>query len=196
LAVATAAALVGTGISAIQAIGASKEKNASKRAMENYEVYEPTNTAKDISISSVGADIRREESARTVSSLTDIAKGMGARGAWGLIPKIQGNANKVEGDIATDYGDKFEKRDYAIAAAEEKINDWKVGRDNTNISALSSQYNAANQDLNKGLWGMASGLMTYATAQEDSEDGDGGGGKTKKDKATRKKELADKKKNR
>ena len=91
----------------------------------------------------------------------------------------------------------FNSNQNAIAAAEEKLNDWKVGRDNTNIAALSSQYNAANQDLNKGLWGMASGLMTYATAQEDSEDGDGGGDKkTKKDKKTRKKELADKKKNR
>ena len=170
----TAAALVGTGLSAYQAVSAAGEKKASKNAMDNYNLHEPQNASKNISLASRGTDIMREESARTVASLTDIAKGMGARGAWGLIPKIQGNANKVEGDIATDYVDKFEKREYAIAAAEEKINDWKVGRDNTNIAALSSQYNAANQDLNKGLWGMASGLMTYATAQEDSGDRDGG----------------------
>ena len=174
MAVATAAALVGTGISAYQAIKAGKDRKASKNAMDNYDRQELVNPYEKLKLSTYGTDIRREESARTVASLTDIAKGMGARGAWGLIPKIQGNANKVEGDIATDYVDKFEKREYAIAAAEEKINDWKVGRDNTNIAALSSQYNAANQDLNKGLWGMASGLMTYATAQEDSGDRDGG----------------------
>ena len=162
MAVATAAALVGTGISAIQAIGASKEKNASKRDMENYEVYEPTNTAKDISISSVGADIRREESARTVASLTDVAKSLGARGAYGMLPKIQANANKVNQEIGIDLDKQDINRQQMIARGADRIMAHKEQRDNANIAALSSQYTAANEDFNKGLWGVASGITSFA----------------------------------
>lgn len=168
----TAAALVGTGLSAYQAVSAAGEKKASKNAMDNYNLHEPQNASKNISLASRGTDIMREESARTVASLTDIAKGMGARGAYGLIPKIQANANKVEEKIAMDMIARDEKRQYSIAADELKIDEWKINRDNANIAALSSQYTAANDSFNKGLWGVASGVTsTMRGLEQDKENG-------------------------
>ena len=168
----TATALVGTGISAFQTIKAGKEKKDAQKAMDNYNRQELVNPYENIKLSTYGTDVMREESARTVASLTDTARSMGARGAMGLIPKIQANANKVNQEIGMDLEQQDVNRQKMIAGGGERIMGYKEQRDNNNISALSSQYTAANEDFSKGLWGMASGAMsTMRGLEQDKENG-------------------------
>lgn len=171
----TAASLIGTGLAAYQTIKAGSEKKSIGNEIDNYNVYEPTNSAKNISLNTLGTDIMRQDAARDIGSLTDAAISGGVRGVMGAIPKIQAGANKVNQDIAMDYANRDERRQYAVARGEEKIMDWKINRDNQNIAALSSQYNASNENFNRGLWGMASGVMsTVRGVQQDKENGDWG----------------------
>ena len=167
--VATATALVGTGLSAFQTINSAKEKKDAEKEKNAYQVFEPTNAAENISLASGATDIMRDESARNTATMVDALRNAGPRGI-AQIPRLQANANKVNQDIGLSYLERDEKRKYAVARGEEKIMDWKVNRDNNNLSAISSQYNAANENFNKGLWGVASGISSTMRGLETDKD--------------------------
>lgn len=162
--VATATALVGAGISVYQTVKANKEKKDAAEEMKAYNRQELENPYENIQLSTYGTDIMREESARTIASLTDAAKSAGVRGVMSAIPRIQSGANQVSQQIGADLEQQDLKRQYAVAQGEEQIMGVKENRDNQNIGAISSQYNAANQDFNQGLWGAATGLASAANS--------------------------------
>lgn len=162
MAVATAAALVGTGLSAFQTIKASKEKKDAQRAMDNYERQDLVNPHKDIQLSTYGTDIMRQDASRDIASFTDAARNAGIRGIMGAIPKLQAGSNRVNQQIGMDLEKQDLNRQQMIARGEERNTAYRENRDNQNLSAISSQYNAANQDFNQGLWGVASGITSFA----------------------------------
>lgn len=170
---ATATALVGTGLSAFQTIKSGKEKRDAKNAMNNYNRVDLENPYENIQLSTYGTDIMKEQSARNTASAIDAVRGGGARLIASTLPKIQANANKVDQNIAMDLEQQDLKRQYAIARGDENILRMKEQRDRENIAAISSQYNAANQNFNQGLWGVASGAAsTMRGLQYDKDNGD------------------------
>lgn len=158
------AALIGTGISAFQTLSSLGKKNSIEDEFNNYKRNELKNPYENMKLSTYGTDVMREESARNVASLTDSAISAGVRGVMGAIPKIQASANQVAQQIGTNLEEQDQRRQYAIAQGDERIMAMKENRDNQNLAALSSQYNAANQDFNQGLWGIASGISSFANA--------------------------------
>ena len=162
MAVATAAALIGTGISAFQTIKGASDKKAAQSAMDNYRRVELDNPYKNIQLSTYGTDIMRQDAALNLATLSDDARSAGVRGVMGAIPKLQAGYNKVSQQIGIDLEKQDLDRQYAVAQGDERILRMKEQRDNQNINAISSQYNAANEDFNRGLWGVASGLTSWA----------------------------------
>lgn len=156
----TATALVGTGLSAYQTVKDSSDKRKAQKEMDNYERQELINPYKDIQLSTYGTDIMRDDAARDVASFTEAARNSGIRGIMGVLPKLQANSNKVNQQIGMNLERQDLERKRMQARGDERIMNYKENRDNQNISAISSQYNAANQDFNNGLWGVASGLTS------------------------------------
>lgn len=155
----TASALIGTGLSAYQTIKSAKDKKDAQNAMRNYNRQELINPYENIKLSTYGTDVMREESARNTSTMVDALRGAGTRGIAQL-PKLQANTNKVNQEIAMDLERQDLRRQQMIARGDERIMAYKEQRDIDNLGAISSQYNAANQDFNKGLWGVASGITS------------------------------------
>ena len=156
----TATALVGTGLSAFQAIKSASDKKKAESEAANYETTEIVNNAENLSLSTYGTDIMKEQSARNSALLIEAARGGGARGIASMLPRIQANNNKVDQDIAISLENQDIKRQYAINQGADNAMRMKVQRDTDNLSAISSQYNAANQNMNQGIWGVASGLAS------------------------------------
>jgi hypothetical protein len=162
MAVATAAALVGVGLSAAQAIKASSDKKKAENEMRNYKRQDLVNPYENMKLSTYGTDIMREDAGRDIASLTDAARGGGVRGVMGAIPRLQAQSNQVNQQIGANLEQQDLRRQYSIAQGEQQNTRIRENRDNQNLSAISSQYNAASQNMNAGIWGAASGLASAA----------------------------------
>lgn len=169
----TATALVGVGLSAYSAIKANKDKKKASKEAKKYQRQEIVNPYKDIPLSTYGTDIMREDASRDVATITEAARSAGLRGIATAIPRIQAHSNKVNQQIGMDLEKQDLRRKYNEAQAEMRIMGIHEQRDNQNLAALSSQYNAADQNFKQGLWGVASGLSSAARGlKADKANGD------------------------
>jgi len=157
------AGLVMGGIKAID--GAKRSKNARKE-LNAYERQSLDNAFEDISVSTMGSDLLREENARTSSGLTDALQQSGTRGIIGGIPRVIGATNTINQEAAKLLDDQVQKREYAIAGDNVRIEGMTEERDNANIDALSSQVDAGRQDMWDGIIGglssAAFGAQSYS----------------------------------
>ena len=144
------AGLVMGGIKAID--GAKRSKNA-KNELNAYERETLDNAFKDISISTMGSDLLREENTRTSAGLTDALQQSGTRGIIGGIPRVVAATNEINQQAAKMLDDQVQNREYAIAGDNVRIEGMKERRDNDNIGALSSQVDAGRNDMWDGIMG-------------------------------------------
>lgn len=158
--VATASALIGTGLSAYQTIKAGSDRKKAERDAANYNRQDLINSYKNIQLSTYGTDVMKEQSARNAATMIDASRSGGARTVASTLPRIQANLNSVDQQIAMDLEKQDIARQRDIARGEERLTLIKEQRDIDNLNAISSQYNAANQDFNRGLWGVASGISS------------------------------------
>ncbi len=148
--------------------------------LNGYERQELNNAFKNVQISTSGSDLIKEESARTTASLIDSVSNSGVRGVLGGIPKIQQYNNNANQEARSYIDNQIQKRDYAIAEDEARIRGIKENRDNSNISALSSQVEAGRQDMWNGIEGVAqSGISLANSAFKNSGESTSTSNKTK-----------------
>jgi len=145
------------------------ERKRAKRALENYQRQELNNAFRDVQVSTLGSDLMRDENARNMSTATDTIVQAGDRSIVGGLPKIVAQTNLANQEARKYLDDQAIKREYAIASDEQQIRAMKEARDNANISALSSQFNSANQNMWNGLKGLGSavsdGMSMYSQAK-------------------------------
>lgn len=141
----------GLAMSAYQAIdGASRQKKA-QRELNNYERQELNNAFEDVQISTMGSDLLREENARTTANLVDATQQGGARTIIGAVPRIVGASNEINREAAKMLDDQVQRKEYAIAGDNARIEGITENRDIANINALSSQVDAGRQDMWSGF---------------------------------------------
>ena len=107
----------------------------------------------------MGSDLLREENARTSAGLTDALQQSGTRGIIGGIPRVVSATNQINQDAAKLLDDQQQRREYAIAGDNARIEGITEDRDNGNIAGLSSQVDAGRQDMWDGIMGGLSGAQ-------------------------------------
>lgn len=130
-----------------------QQKKKAKAELNAYERQELSNAFESVEIPTTGVDLMREESQRNTANIVDALQGGGSRGL-ALLPSVQANANNVNRHIQKDIDDQILQREYAIAGENSRIMGIKEQRDNQNISALSSQYMAGEQNIWNGVNGV------------------------------------------
>lgn len=166
------AAITGTAIAAGTAAytiaQAEKRKKEARRELNNYEREVIDNAYEEMPISLEGLDYIRDENAGMNANAVESARNAGARGVIGAVPKIVAAGNDVNAGIAENLDNQFNRRNYAIAGDNSRIEGIRENRDMQNINALSSQINAANQDFYNGVLGLgsalSSGIRNYSPA--------------------------------
>ena len=141
----------GLGMSAYQAIDGKNRQKKAQRELNNYERQDLNNAYENIQISTMGSDLLREENARTSSNLVDATQMGGARTIIGGIPRIVGATNNINQEAAKLLNDQVQKREYAIAQDNARIEGITENRDIANIAGLSSQIDAGRQDMWSGF---------------------------------------------
>jgi hypothetical protein len=168
----TAIAGVGALASGIQAISGAKQKRDAQQELENYQRQELTNVAEGLQVSTLGADLQREEQARLASTQVDALQGAGVRGLIGGIGRVEAGSQMVNRQIGADLDAQQKQIDQMYAQDEANIRGMQEQREIADIAGLSSQYNAGNAMMWQGIGGITqSGMAGLSGAAGEGEEG-------------------------
>jgi hypothetical protein len=148
-------ASVGVLGSGYQAIKGAKDARDAKRALENYDRQEFNNIAEGLQVSTLGADLQREEQARLASSQVEALKGVGARGVIGGLGRVEAGNQMLNKQIGAELDAQQRQIDQMYAQDQANIRSMQEQREQQDIAGLSSQYNAGNQMMWQGIGGLA-----------------------------------------
>lgn len=180
MAAATSIAMAGVGVlgSGYQAIKGAKDARDAKRALDNYERQEFNNVAEGLQVSTLGADLQREEQARLAATQVGALQGAGARGVIGGLGRVEAGNQMTNRQIGADLDAQQKQIDQIRSQDQASIRSMQEAREQQDIAGLSSQYNAGNQMMWNGIGGIAqtgiSGLSALGKKKKDDDGGDGG----------------------
>lgn len=159
----TAMAVAG-GISALggayQAIQGAKQARDARLELERLQTPELQNIAEGLTVSRLGADLQREEGARSYASGVDALRSAGARGIIGGLSVLNQNQNIANRQISADLDTQQKAIDMARAEDEARIRAINEQRYANDVAALSSQINAGESSKMQGLMGIGQGISS------------------------------------
>lgn len=157
--VAQAVPYVGTAMSLFQTIKGSQEQRDAKNALDNY-ARTPLDNSVEESVSTLGADLQREEQARLASTELSALQDAGTRALIGGAGRIEANNALVNRQIGADLDMQQKDIDRRISDDNARIRALQEQREREDIMGLSSQFNAGKNDMYQGF-----GNVIQATAQ-------------------------------
>jgi hypothetical protein len=156
----TAIAATGALASGIQAISGAKQRRDAQRELENYQRQELQNVAEGLQVSTLGADLQREEQARLASTQVGALQGAGVRGLVGGLGRVEAGNQMVNREIGAGLDMQQKQIDQMYAQDQANIRGMQEQREVADIAGLSSQYNAGNAMLWQGIGGIAQSGMS------------------------------------
>jgi len=150
--------LATAGIGLYQTIKGSKEKRDAEKALEAYQRQQLQNQAENLRVSTLGADLQREEASRLASTQDDALHGGGSRALIGGLGKVEVGNQAINQQIGADLDQQQIANEREMMNEEIRIRGMQEARENADIEALSSQFQAGKQDMNMGLGNMVQGV--------------------------------------
>lgn len=147
---------------AYQAISSAKQARDAKDALNELKTPELTNVAEGLQVSTLGANLQREELGRQYASGVDALRSGGIRGVIGGLGSLNAQQNSANRQIAADLDTQQKQIDQIRAQDEQRIQGVQEQRHQADVAALSSQYNAGQQGMMQGISGMAQGVASGA----------------------------------
>lgn len=180
MAAGTSIAMAGVGLlgSGYQAIKGAKDARDAKNALDNYQRQEFNNVAEGMQVSTLGADLQREEQARLAATQVGALQGAGVRGVLGGLGRVEAGNQMLNRQIGAELDMQQKQIDQMYAQDEANIRNMQEQREMQDISGLSSQYNAGNQQMWQGIGGIAQTGISGLGALGKSNEATGGLTKT------------------
>lgn len=175
MAAGTSLAMASVGLlgSGYQAIKGAKDARDAKSVLDNYQRQEFQNIAEGMQVSTLGADLQKEEQARLAASQVGALQGSGVRGVIGGLGRVEAGGQMVNRQIGADLDMQQKQIDQMYAQDQANIRGMQEQREYSDIAGLSSQYNAGNQMFQQGLGGLGqtamAGLGAYGKYLENKE---------------------------
>lgn len=146
------------GIGIYNIIRGSKEQRDAQRALENHPRQELNNAYDNAQVSTRGADLQREEQARLASSQVDALQGAGTRALVGGLGRVETGNQRVNLGIGANLDEQQKAIDQMKAEDNVRLRMMQENREQNDINALSSQYQAGKQDANMGFGNVVRGF--------------------------------------
>jgi hypothetical protein len=145
-----------------------------KKAIANYKRQDLANAYEKMSVSTLGADLAREELARVSASSVDALQQSGVRGVVGGIGKVVEANSKQSRAIGVD----LDKQDQAIQKLEAdddvRIRTLQEEREKADLAGLGQQLAVGQQNLFSGISDVAqSGSSIASSAKQNAGTGKG-----------------------
>ena len=151
------AGALGAGVGLYQTISAAKQAKDARRALEDYQRQEFQNIGEGLQVSTMGADVQREEQQRLASTQMDALQQSGTRGIIGGSGRVEAGNQAINRQIGADLDMQQKQIDQLTAQDELRIQGMTEQRQNADISALSSQYNTGQQNMMSGFGNIIAG---------------------------------------
>lgn len=141
---------------------ANKKKIAAEIARQKSP--ELTNIADGMKVSTLGADLQKEQQAQLASNQIDALSQGGNRALIGGIGKVAAGSQDVNAQIAANLDEQQTHINEVRAQDEGRIQTTKEQRANARLAALSSQYNASSQNVAQGIGNVIQGAGMVGNA--------------------------------
>jgi len=167
-------AFIGMGIgllgSGYQALKGAKEARDAKEALANYQRQKLKNYYEDLTVSTLGSDLQREEQAGLASSQLETLQGAGVRGLIGGLGRVELGSQTVNKQIGAGLDEQQKAIDQMSAQGASQNQLIQEEREKADIAALSSQYNAGQSGLMQGIGSMANiGMNAFMRGELEGE---------------------------
>jgi hypothetical protein len=162
---AASAAIAGVG-GIVKGITGARQASEARRAIESYQRQELTNVYGDLSVSTLGSDLQREELARATATGVEALQQAGVRGLIGGIGQVQAQNNLTSRQIAADLDMQQQQIDRLRAQDNATIRALQEQREAQDLAGLGQQLNVGQQNLFSGIgdvtrsFGAAAGMYT------------------------------------
>ena len=143
-----------------------KQKMDAKEALANLKTPEYQNPSEKIKISTAGSDLIREEGQRTQANILNSLQGGSARNIFSAIPGLMAMNNNINQKAGLNIDNQMQKREYAIAASQERLNAIEENRYQGEIAGIGNMYNQGNQQMWNGIRGTISAAGTLGRAMD------------------------------
>lgn len=161
LIMAAAGAAVSAGGALSKAISGAQRARKMQDAIANYQRQELTNQVRgQIGVSTLGADLQREEMARSTATSVDALASGGVRGMVGGIGRIQQANNYAQREIGADLDRQQQQIDQMAIQDDQRIRDMQERREEQDLAGMGAELNAARQDQYSGIGDIGQSLMS------------------------------------
>lgn len=142
--------------------GADQAKEA-KEAMEKYKRQKLENPYKDLRVSTMGADLAREEAARNYMSSVNALQSGGLTGL-SVLPGLTANQNYLNRQIGVDLDRQFITNENQRAGGRAYVQNLQEQREIADLAGLGVQQWVGEQNKYTGLQNMAKSLPMFASS--------------------------------
>lgn len=159
-----AAIVGGVGAIAKTVMGANQASKA-RKAIENYQRQELTNAYDGVSVSTIGADLQREEMARATATGVEALRSAGTRGLVGGLGRLQQGVNLQSRQIGAGLDMQQQRIDFARAQDQTRVRQMQERREEQDLAGYGQQLAVGQQNMFSGIGdltqiaGAAGGLM-------------------------------------
>jgi len=169
---------MGIGAAAIGAVGGiakgimgANQASKARKSIEAYQRQELQNTYDGVTVSTLGADLQREEMARANATGVEALRSAGTRGLVGGLGRLQQGTNLQSRQIGSDLDMQQKAIDMARAQDQVRVQRMQERREEQDLAGLGQQLAVGQQNLFSGIGdvaqiaGAAGGLMGGGGAQ-------------------------------
>ena len=135
-------------------MGASQARKA-RKAIEQYQRQEITNAYEGLSVSTMGADLQREEMARATATGVQALQAGGVRGLVGGLGQVQAGVTAQSRQIGADLDIQQKEIDQLRAGDEKRIQQMTERREEADLAGLGQQLAVGQQNLYGGIGDIA-----------------------------------------
>ena len=128
-----------------------------QQAIKDFKFQDLTNPYKNLSISTAGADFRRDEAARASATATRAAMGAGARGVAAL-GNVVAATNDVNREVAANLDEQQRNIDMMTAKDETRIQNMIETRQANELAGYGQMMNVGMGMKHQGLANVAQGF--------------------------------------
>lgn len=164
MAAATTTMLVAGGISAAasaaQAIKGAKEAKEARQELERLQVPQLSNAYEGMRVSTLGADLQKEQNALMTAGSVDALRSSGVRGIIGGLGQVADRQQTLDYQVAADLDRQQQQIEQLQAQDRATLRGMTEQRYYNDLNALSSQVNAGRASVAQGIGGIGKGIVS------------------------------------
>ena len=142
----------------IQAFSGGKQKKKIAKEIANQKEVPLTNIADGMTVSTLGADLKKEGAMRLAATQTAALAEGGSRNLIAGIGSVDNNLKNTDAEIATNLDEQQNNITNVRAQDAGRIQSAKEQRQQAKLAALSGQYAAAQDAQAQGMGNMTQGV--------------------------------------